>query len=61
MKLFYLCLIIVFITIQIDCRRMRRGGKLGGVSKTLSGGVVTLINDLREKPIKMPKGYKTEV
>jgi len=60
MKLFYLCLIILFITIQIDCRRMRRGaGRLGGVSKTLSGGVVSLINDLREKPVKMPEGYKT--
>jgi hypothetical protein len=56
-------ILILIILAQLfsgaELRRMR--GTVRGVARTgavLGGGVATLIKGLREKPQKMPKGYK---
>jgi len=61
MKLLLTLTFIALVFLEIDCRRLSRGSKVGGVGRTLGGGVVNLINDLREKPVKMPKGYQHEI
>ena len=54
-------IVIYILIVRVDQRMRRRGGRAGtmqGVGKTLGSGVVNLLNEFRDEPVPMPKGYK---